>query len=192
VNQFITDVVSNVLQQFSPAALVAVILVNLVVELIQRIRRPARRGHALRETLAFCAVMAVMTAWAFIALAAPVGVARIENLNAASPWLILIGLLIYLAGAFPLGLAMFELLLAAQCGDSLARHEQARRRRPTFVFAYLFKVGVAAIAMALLVFPALAAILPGAPAVPALLLQYTVVAFLLADTVCYGWILVAE
>jgi len=192
VNGFIADVVSNVLQEFSPAALVAVILVNLVVELIHRIREPARRGHLLRETLAFCAVMAVMTAWAFIALALPVGVARVENLNTASPWLIFIGLLLYMAGAFPLGLVTFELLLASQERDPLTRHERARRRRPVYVYAYLFKVGVALIALAMMAFPALAAILPSAPTNPAVLLQYTVVALLLADTACYGWVLVVE
>jgi hypothetical protein len=192
MNDFAAEVVANILQQFSPAALLAIIVINLFTEVLKRIRTPERHTHLVRETLAFCAAMAVMTGWAFFALALPVGVAQVENLNAASAWLFLIGLLLYLVGAFPLGWAMLELLFGAQETNLLDRHELARRRRPVFVYAYLFKVGIALIALALMAFPALAAILPGAPVDRIVLMRYTVVALLLADTVCYGWVLVAE
>ncbi len=192
MNQFLSDVVTNILEQFTPAALLAVILINLFTELIERIRKPERHSHLVRETLAFFAAMAVMTGWAFIALAFPVGVARVQNLNAASAWLFLVGLLLYLVGAFPLGLVMLELLFGAQEINPLDRHDLARRRRPIYVHAYLFKVGVALISLALMAFPALAAILPGAPVDRTVLMRYTVVALLLADTACYGWVLVAD
>ena len=58
MNHFISDVVANVLQDFSPAALVAVLLINLGAEIIMRIRNPQHRGHLVKETLAFMAVMA--------------------------------------------------------------------------------------------------------------------------------------
>jgi hypothetical protein len=191
MNDFVAEVVVNVLQQFSPAALLAVIVVNLVIELIQRGRRTERHSP-VRESGAFAAVMAVMTAWAFIALALPVGVARVENLNTASPWLLVIGLVLYVAGALPLGYVMLGFLLGAQETSLLDRHELARRRTPTYVYAGLFKIGLVGIALALLAFPALSSILPYATADRAALMRTTVVALLLADTACFGWVLVAE
>ena len=189
MNDFLADVVANVLQQFSPAALLAVIVVNLVTGLIRRRPEP---HSPVRESAAFAAVMAVMTAWAFIALALPVGVARVENLNTASPWLLVIGLLLYLAGALPLGYVMLSFLLGAEETSLLDRRELARRRTPTYIYVALFKIGIVGIALALLAFPALSGILPYATADRAALLRTTVVALLLADTVCYGWVLVAE
>jgi len=192
MNDFVSDVVANILEQFSPAALVAVLLINLGSEIVARIRNPRHQGHLLKETLGFMAVMAVMTAWAFLALAIPVGVARVGDLNLAPAWSFVIGLALYLAVALPLGYAMLGFLLGAQGGDLFDRHELLRSRVPVYVYAALFKIGVVLIALAFIAFPALAAILPGATADRAALMRTTVVALLLADTVCYGWVLVGK
>jgi hypothetical protein len=192
MNHFISDVVANVLQDFSPAALVAVLLINLGAEIITRIRHPQHRGHLVKETLAFMAVMAVMTAWAFLALAIPVGIARARDLNLAPAWSFVIGLFLYLIIALPLGYVMLGFLLGAQGGNLLDRRDLVRSRTPIYVYASLFKIGVVLIALAFIAFPALAGILPGATADRAVLMRYTVVALLLADTVCYGWVLVEK
>lgn len=192
MNDFISDVVANILQDFSPAALVAVLLINLGAEIIMRIRNPQHRGHLLKETLAFMAVMAIMTAWAFLALAIPVGVARVGDLSLAPVWAFVIGLTLYLAGALPCGYVMLGLLLGAQEMHFLERHDLTRRRAPIYVYASLFKIGVVLIALAFIAFPALAGILPGATADRAALMRYTVVSLLLADTACFGWVLVAK
>lgn len=192
MNDFINNVIGSILEGFSPATLVAVILVNFVIEIVQRIRKKERHGSLVRETGAFIAVMAVMTAWAFLSLAIPVGIARIQELNLASPWLLAAGLLLYLAGGLPLGYLMLGLLLGAQETSILDRRELARQRTPAYVYASLFKIGVLAIALALLAFPALSDLLPGISAGRAVLLRYAIVALLLADTVCYGWVLVVD
>ena len=192
MNDFLTDVVGNILQEFSPAALVAVILVNLVSEAIQRIRSKGKHGNPVRETGAFIAVMAVMTAWAFLALAIPVGISRARELSLAPAWTFAIGLILYALAALPLGYLMLGLLLGAQEGDLLDRRELVRTRTPVYVYASLAKVAIVVLALALIAFPALSDILPGATADRATLLRYTVVALLLADTACFGWVLVAE
>lgn len=192
MDHFISDVIANVLEDFSPAALVAVLLINLGSELFARIRNPKHRGHLLKETIAFMGVMAVMTAWAFLSLAIPVGVARVRDLNLAPAWSFVIGLCLYLLIALPLGYAMLGFLLGAQGGSLLDRRDLVRSRTPVYVYAALFKIGVALIALAFIAFPALAAILPGATADRAMLMRYTVVALLLADTACYGWVLVEK
>ncbi len=192
MDHFISDVVANILEDFSPAALAAVLLINLGSEVVARIRNPNHRGHLLQETLAFMAVMAVMTAWAFGALAIPVGVARVRDLNLASAWSFVIGLFLYLLIGLPLGYAMLGFLLGAQGGSLLDRHELVRSRSPIYVYAALFKIGVVLIALAFIAFPALATILPGATADRSALMRYTVVALLLADTACYGWVLVKK
>lgn len=192
MDHFISDVVANVLQDFSPAALVAVILVNLGSEIITRVRNPKHRSNLLKETLAFMAVMAIMTAWAFVALAIPVGVARVRDLNLAPVWSFVIGLVLYLLIALPLGYAMLGLLLGADESNLLDRRALVRARTPIYVYATLFKIGIVLITLAFIAFPALAAILPGATADRAVLLRYIVVALLLADTACFGWILVEK
>lgn len=192
MDHFISDVVANILQDFSPAALVAVLLINGLKELIALVRKKPTGGNFWRETLAFMAVMAVMTAWAFFALAAPVGVARAGDLNLAPVWSFVIGLLLYLLIGLPLGYVMLGFLLGAQGGSLLDRRDLVRTRAPIYVYAALFKIGVVLIALAFIAFPALAAILPGATADRAVLMRYTVVALLLADTACYGWVLVEK
>ncbi len=192
MDHFISDVVANVLQDFSPAALVAVLLIKLGSEIIARLRNPQHRGHLLKETLAFMAVLAVMTAWAFLALAIPVGVGRVRDLALAPAWSFVIGLFLYLLIGLPLGYVMLGFLLGAQGGSLLDRRDLVRSRTPVYVYAALFKIGVVLIALAFIAFPALAAILPGAPADRAVLMRYTVVALLLADTACYGWVLVEK
>lgn len=192
MDHFISDVIANVLQDFSPSALVAVLLINLGSEIVMRIRNPQHRGHLLKETIAFMAVMAIMTAWAFLALATPVGIARVRDLNLAPAWSFVIGLILYLAVGLPLGYAMLGFLLGAQGGSLLDRRDLVRSRTPVYVYAALFKIGIVLIALAFIAFPALAAILPGATADRAVLMRYTVVALLLADTACYGWVLVEK
>ena len=191
MNDFITNVIGNILQEFSPAALVAVILINLATEVNRHFRHKEKHNVA-RETGAFVAVMAVMTAWAFVALAIPVGFGRVQELNLASAWLLAIGMVLYLVGALPLGYLMLGLLLGAQENDLLERHTLVRQRTPGYVYAGLFKIGIVMLVLALLVFPALNSILPGISADRTTLMRYAVVVLLLADTVCYGWVLVVE
>ncbi len=191
VNDFITNVIGNILQEFSPAALLAVILINLATEMVERMRHHEKHGNPVRETGAFIAVMAVMTGWAFVALAIPVGIGRVQALNLASGWLLASGMVLYLLGTLPLGYLMLGLLLGAQEHDVLDRIVLERQRTPGYVYAALFKTGIVMIALALLVFPVLNDILSGLSADRITLMRYAIVSLLLTDTACYGWVLVA-
>ena len=192
MNDFFTAVVSNIVQEFSPAALIAVLLVNLVTELIQRIRRGEKAGSLVRETVAFVGVIAIMTGWALLALGLPIGLGRVAGLNQAPVWTFVAGVILYLLAALPLGYLMLGLLLGAQQTDFLSRRELSRRRTPVYVYASLFKIGFSVIAISLAAIPVLGGMLGGFGADRAALMRFTLVMLLLADTACYGWVLVAE
>ncbi|MFZ1465573.1 MAG: hypothetical protein WAV60_16120 [Anaerolineae bacterium] len=183
-------VIVEILNDFTPISLVAVILGNLFTELIKGWRGRQQQSRPVRETLAFLAVMAMMTGWAFLAVAIPLGMAGVARLAAAPAWLLTASLLLYLLIAFPLGYVMLGLLLNAQESTPLDRHELARRNTPFYVYGALVKLGVVLATAALFIFPSLSVALAGLDANAAALLRFALTAFLLVDTISYGWILI--
>ena len=186
MDDLLIKVIVEILNDFTPISLVAVILGNLLTELIKQWSDRPRKGRPVRETLAFLAVIAVMTGWAFLAVAIPLGMAGVARLAAAPAWLLTASLLLYLLIAFPLGYVMLGLLLNAQESTPLDRHELARRNTPFYVYGALVKLGVVLATAALFMSVALA----GFDANVAALLRFALTAFLLVDTISYGWILI--
>ena len=190
MDDLLIKVIVEILNDFTPISLVAVILGNLLTELIKQWSDRPRKGRPVRETLAFLAVMAMMTGWAFLAVAIPLGMAGVARLAAAPAWLLTASLLLYLLIAFPLGYVMLGLLLNAQESTPLDRHELARRNTPFYVYGALVKLGVVLATAALFIFPSLSVALAGLDANAAALLRFALTAFLLVDTISYGWILI--
>ena len=141
MDDLLIKVIVEILNDFTPISLVAVILGNLFTELIKGWRGRQQQSRPVRETLAFLAVMAMMTGWAFLAVAIPLGMAGVARLAAAPAWLLTASLLLYLLIAFPLGYVMLGLLLNAQESTPLDRHELARRNTPFYVYGALVKLG---------------------------------------------------
>ena len=190
MDDLLIKVIVEILNDFTPISLVAVILGNLFTELIKGWRGRQQQSRPVRETLAFLAVMAMMTGWAFLAVAIPLGMAGVARLAAAPAWLLTASLLLYLLIAFPLGYVMLGLLLNAQESTPLDRHELARRNTPFYVYGALVKLGVVLATAALFIFPSLSVALAGFDANVAALLRFALTAFLLVDTISYGWILI--
>ncbi|MGB3217116.1 MAG: hypothetical protein WBD79_06920 [Anaerolineae bacterium] len=190
MDDLLIKVIVEILNDFTPISLVAVILGNLFTELIKGWRGRQQQSRPVRETLAFLAVMAMMTGWAFLAVAIPLGMAGVARLAAAPAWLLTASLLLYLLIAFPLGYVMLGLLLNAQESTPLDRHELARRNTPFYVYGALVKLGVVLATAALFIFPSLSVALAGLDANAAALLRFALTAFLLVDTISYGWILI--
>lgn len=190
MDDLLIKVIAEILNDFTPISLVAVILANLLTEMIKQWRGLPQQSRPVRETLAFLAAMAVMTGWAFLAVAIPLGIAGVADLAQAPHWLLAVSLLLYLLIAFPLGYVMLGLILNAQESNPLSRHELARRTTPFYVYGAMVKLGVALVVFALLIFPPLSTTLTGLRADVAALLRYTLTAFLLVDTISYGWILI--
>ena len=190
MDDLLIKVIVEILNDFTPISLVAVILGNLFTELIKGWRGRQQQSRPVRETLAFLAVMAMMTGWAFLAVAIPLGMAGVARLAAAPAWLLTASLLLYLLIAFPLGYVMLGLLLNAQESTPLDRHELARRNTPFYVYGALVKLGVVLATAALFIFPSLSVALAGFDANAAALLRFALTAFLLVDTISYGWILI--